>query len=182
MPCDYGTVRTTGVRIRHQVSRRTCAEVLAALEVSRRPAQRSQQLQNLSILIVKFRSILNAPPSLQGFSGARENALAESESALQCSRGVGSFWKCLAALARATGVSGRLGYGFRTELHFADVELNMWNRRPFMSASHLEMVSYATRCIVKALAEVPHWQMTEMYWNTTMQQFNIWSIAFEARI
>jgi len=42
------------VRIWHQVSRRDCAEVSAALEVSRRPAQRSQQLQNLTILIVNL--------------------------------------------------------------------------------------------------------------------------------
>jgi hypothetical protein len=73
MPCGYGTLRTTGVRIRHQVS---C-----------RPAQRSAQLQNLTILIVKSRSILNAPPSLQVLSGARENALQQSESIVQSSRG-----------------------------------------------------------------------------------------------
>jgi len=57
----------------------------------------------------------------------------------------------------------------------------MWNRQPFMSASDLEMVSYATRCVAKALVEAPHWQSIEMYWNTAMQQNNIWSIAFEAR-
>jgi len=65
MPCAYGTQRTTALRIRHQVSRRA--------------AQRSQLLQNLTILIVKSRSVLNAPPSLQVRSGASENALAESE-------------------------------------------------------------------------------------------------------
>jgi len=57
----------------------------------------------------------------------------------------------------------------------------MWNRRPFMSASDLETVSYATRRISKALAEAQHWQIIETYWNTAMQQNNIWSIAFEAR-
>ena len=31
----------------------------------------------------------------------------------------GSIWKYFEALARATGVSGRFAYGFRTELHFA---------------------------------------------------------------
>ena len=56
----------------------------------------------------------------------------------------------------------------------------MWNRRPFMSASNLEMVSYATQRTAKALAEAPHWQIIEKYWNTAMQQNNIWSIAFEA--
>jgi len=37
------------------------------------------------------------------------------------------------------------------------LELYMWNRRPFMSGSDLETVSYATRRIAKALAEAPHW-------------------------
>jgi len=54
-----------------------------------------------------------------------------------------------------------------------------WNRWPFMSASDLEIVSCATQRIVKALAEAPHWQIIEKYWNTAMQQNNIWSIAFE---
>jgi len=35
--------------------------------------------------------------------------------------GAGSICKYLEALARAIGVSGRFAYGFRTELHFADV-------------------------------------------------------------
>ena len=61
------------------------------------------------------------------------------------------------------------------------LELYMWNRRPFMSASDLETVSYATRRVAQALAEAPHCQVIEMYWNTAMQQKNIWSIAFEAR-
>jgi hypothetical protein len=68
MPCGYGTIRTTGMRIWHQVShraspevsaalevsRRACAELAAALEVSRRPPQRSQQLQKSTILIVNL--------------------------------------------------------------------------------------------------------------------------------
>ena len=87
MPCGYEALKTTGVRIRNQVSRRACADVLAAFEVSFRPVHRSQQLRNLSILMIKFCSILNAPPSLQVLSGARENALAESESTIQSSRG-----------------------------------------------------------------------------------------------
>jgi hypothetical protein len=85
MPCGYGTLRSTGVRIRNQVSRR--------------PAQRTLQLQNLTILIVKFRSVLNAPPSLQVLSGARENTLAQSESIMQSCRG---GWEHLEVL-RSTG-------------------------------------------------------------------------------
>jgi hypothetical protein len=59
-------------------------------------------------------------------------------------------------------------------------EFYMWNRWPFMSASNLETVSYAMRHVLKTLAEAPHWQIIETYWNTAMQQNYIWSIAFEA--
>jgi len=48
------------------------------------------------------------------------------------------------------------------------LELYMWNRRLFMSASDLETVSYATRRISNAFGEAPHWRIIETYWNTTM--------------
>ena len=35
--------------------------------------------------------------------------------------GAGSIWEYLEAVVSATRVSGRVAYGFRTELHFADV-------------------------------------------------------------
>ena len=57
----------------------------------------------------------------------------------------------------------------------------MWNRCPFMSASDLKMVSYETRHIAKAFASALHKQITDMYWNTAMQEINVWSIAFEAQ-
>jgi hypothetical protein len=41
------------------------------------------------------------------------------------------------------------------------LELNMWNRRPCMSVSNLELVSYAIQHVAKALAEAPHWQIVE---------------------
>jgi hypothetical protein len=78
----------------------------------------------------------------------------------------------------------RFGHSDMTRLVFATgrlLQLYMWNRRPFMSASDLETVSYATRRVAKALAEAPYWQIIETYWNTAVQQNNIWSIAFEAR-
>jgi len=77
----------------------SCAEVSAALGVSRRHAQRSQVLQNLNILEVNSCSILNAPPSLQVLLGAPENALADSESTLVSSR---EAWEHLEVL-RSTG-------------------------------------------------------------------------------
>jgi hypothetical protein len=61
------------------------------------------------------------------------------------------------------------------------LELYMWNRRPLLSASDWGTVSSATRRVSKALGAAPQWQIIEMFWNTTMQQNNIWSIAFEAR-
>ena len=61
------------------------------------------------------------------------------------------------------------------------LELYMWNRRPFTCARDSQTVGYATRRISKALAEAPHWQMIDTYWNTAMLQNNIWSIAFEVR-
>jgi len=57
----------------------------------------------------------------------------------------------------------------------------MSNRQPFMSASDLETVNHAMRHVANALADATHWLKIEMYWNTAMQQNNIWSIAFEAR-
>jgi hypothetical protein len=86
-------------------------------------------------------------------------------------------------------VSGRrsihqFGHSDKMRLVFATgrlLKLYMWNRPPCMSASDLETVSYAMRHVSKALAEAPHWQTIETYWNTAMQQNNIWSIAFEAR-
>jgi len=54
----------------------------------------------------------------------------------------------------------RLGHSNMTRLVFATgrlLELYMWSRRQFMRASDVEKVSYATRRVVKALAEAPHW-------------------------
>ena len=59
------------------------------------------------------------------------------------------------------------------------LEHYIWNRRLFMSASDMETVSYTMQRVSKALAEAPHWQIIETYWNTAMQQNNIWSITFE---
>jgi len=70
-----------------------------------------------------------------------------------------------------------------THLEFATgglLALFMWNRQPFMGASDLETVSYATRRVANALAEATHGHIIETYWNTAMQQNNIWSIAFVA--
>jgi len=54
----------------------------------------------------------------------------------------------------------RCGHSYVTPLQFAMgrlLELDMGNRRPFMSASDLETVTCATRRVAKASAEPPHW-------------------------
>jgi len=85
------------MRIWHQVFRRGGAETSVSLPVSHRPAQWSQQLQNMTSLIVKSRSILNVPPLLRVLAGACETDLAEFENTLESWRGglgaFGSTWK-----------------------------------------------------------------------------------------
>lgn len=56
----------------------------------------------------------------------------------------------------------RFGHTDMMHLVFATrrlLEVNMWNRRLCISASNLERVSYATRCVAKALAAATHWQV-----------------------
>jgi hypothetical protein len=82
------------------------------------------------------------------------------------------------------GIIQRFGHSDMRSLVFATgrlMALYMRNRWPFTSASDMEMVSYTTRRGSKALSEAPHWQISETYWNTAMQQNNIWTIAFKAR-
>jgi hypothetical protein len=60
------------------------------------------------------------------------------------------------------------------------LHLYLWPRPLFMSASNWEMVIYATQRVAKPLVEAPHWQVIEKYWNTSMQQNCMWSLAFGA--
>ena len=64
--------------------------------------QWSQELQNLTVLYVKSRSMLNAPPYMQLLSVAPENALEESESTLHSSRAV---WEHLEVLGSTAEVA-----------------------------------------------------------------------------
>jgi hypothetical protein len=89
MPSALGTLRTTALRIWHQLSGR------AALEVSDCPVQRSHPLQIMTFLIVKSHNILNAYPYLTVLSGAPENALPVSEVSLQSSWGACEHWEVL---------------------------------------------------------------------------------------
>jgi len=46
------------------------------------------------------------------------------------------------------------------------MELDLWNRGPFMDASHLMMVSDVLRRAANALAVAPPSQIIQKYWNT----------------
>ena len=67
--------------------------------------------------------------------------------------GAGSIWKYLEALAKATGVSQRFAYGFRTELHFADAD---------SIREHLAVLSQYLRSTVCVLSlSRSTWQLEE---------------------
>jgi hypothetical protein len=54
----------------------------------------------------------------------------------------------------------RFGHSDMTRLVFVTgrlKELYMWNRLPIVSASELEIVSYSTQRVLKAVAKAPHW-------------------------
>jgi hypothetical protein len=58
--------------------------------------------------------------------------------------GPGNIWKCLEALVRATGVSGRFACGFQTDSHFADVG-SIYLADPEIDRHHLNSIpSYRT--------------------------------------
>jgi len=123
MWCGYGTLRTNSVRIWHQVSLRACAEVSAALKVSRRPAQKCQPLRNLTILIVNLVASWMHFHCYRCFQEDMRMLFQSLRALCKAPEGAGSIWKYLEALVRATGVCGRVAYGVWTELHFADAIL-----------------------------------------------------------
>jgi len=85
----------------------SCTAVSAALEVSRRSAQRSQELPNLTIIWVKSCSILSMLlKSLRAHCVAPE--------------GSGSIRKRVQGLVRSPRVTGRIACSIWTNLRFAD--------------------------------------------------------------
>ena len=126
MPCGSGTLWSTGVRIWHQVTCRACAEVPAALEISSRPAQRSQQLQNLTILMVNLVASWLHFHNCRCFQKHQRMLLQSLAAHCKAPGGPGSMWKYLEAQVRAAGVSGRFARGFWTTLHLADLG-QRWN-------------------------------------------------------
>jgi len=82
--------------------------------------------------------------------------------------GAGSIWKYLDALARAARVSGRMAYGFLTELHFADdalgssyASMHSWNI--CSSAKNISVRAEWLRqsgCAPSEPSKTPRWQNT----------------------
>jgi hypothetical protein len=121
MLCRYRTLKSTGVKIWHQVSRRACAVVPAALQVPRRPAHHSQQLHNLTILILNLVASWMHPHRFRCFEEHVRMLLQSLRALCKGPGGAGSIWEYLEAVVRATRVSRMFPYGFQTELHFTDI-------------------------------------------------------------
>jgi len=60
--------------------------------------------------------------------------------------GAGSVWKYIKMLLRATGVSGRFAYGFRTKLHFADAYSECTVRLLIEHLLVVELIEVVWRC------------------------------------
>jgi len=115
--------------------------VLTALQVSRRPTQRSKILQSLTILYVIYRSTLYAPESLEVLSGTPENLLKSLRACCLTPGGPGSIRKYLEALVRLTRVSGRFECGFQNNLHCADEWMESWGSCDLMFESILTFIA-----------------------------------------
>jgi len=121
----------------------SCAPVSASPEVSRRAAQRFQELIILTILDGASWMHLHICRCFQ----EHLRLLLQSLGALGLSPGgSGSVWKFLEALLRSRWVSGRIACGFMTELHSADVVaswMHLHNSRCFQE--HLRMLFKSLR-------------------------------------
>lgn len=58
--------------------------------------------------------------------------------------------------------------------------VKMCNRSQCMCAMDYQIIRYAMQCVAKRLVEAPYWLTLKIYWNTTLQQNTIWSIAIMA--
>jgi len=100
-----------------------CAAVSASIEVSRRSVQRSQKLQNLTILDGASWMHLH---NNRYFQEHLRMLLQSLRALCLAPGGSGSIQKYLEALVRSPGVSRMIACGFRTELHFADGSTYAW--------------------------------------------------------
>jgi len=134
IPCGYGILQTTALRIPHQLSRRASTAVPAALVASRRGARRSLLLWKSSADFRRGlrRSTIWTPckpnpiatwmhlHNCRCFQEHLRMLLQSLRALCLAPGGPGHIWRYLQALVRSTGVSGRLVCGFRTDLRCAD--------------------------------------------------------------
>jgi hypothetical protein len=120
MPCCCGTVRHHDVKKCHQTSYWACAEIPAALQISRWHVPRSLQLQHLAMLIV---NLVSSWMDLHNCSFFLDYLLMPLQSmGAHCNApgGPWNIWKFEELLVRCTGVSGRFDCDFWSVLHFPD--------------------------------------------------------------
>lgn len=135
IPCSCGTLRTTTVRILHQVSFRACVQVSGCLKVTCR-------------FVLWFQVLSKSPANLfRGLSSSKiwlfyhSNRIASGVHHYNCRCfqkhlrlrlhsqrihsnapwGTGSVWKYLELLLGGIGVLGSIGCSFRISSHFAYV-------------------------------------------------------------
>jgi len=121
MPRGYGTLTTTAVRLQHSVS---CRAAPGSKLLSKSPGdlRRGLSYNNIwpsykSNLVASWMHLHNCRCIQE-----RQRMLLQSLRALYLAPGKpGSIWIYFRAPVRSTGGSGRIGCGFRTDLHCADV-------------------------------------------------------------
>jgi len=135
IPCGCGTLRSTAVRIWHEVTHRACAEVWAVDDASCRPAQMCplcpmspaglrRGLRSSKIVLSWSSNLGVSWMHLHDCRCYKENLRMLLQSLRAWCTALGgprSIWRYLEAPARATGESGRFACGFLNNLHFADV-------------------------------------------------------------
>jgi len=137
LTCGFGTLRTTAVRIQHQVSCRDAQRYHQLF--SKSPADLCSGLSCSKIWLSYKSSFVASSKHLHNFRYFQMHLgmlLQELRAFSLAPGGSGSVWNYLEALVRLTGVSGILVCSFRTVVHFADVEviiLRTW--RPRLSNS-----------------------------------------------
>jgi len=162
LPWEYSIKSPAELRSSHGRSRsipQSSAAVSASLEVSRRSAQRSQKLRNLTILDGTSWMHLH---NCRCFQEHLRKLLQSLRALCLAPGGSGSVWKYLEALVMSPGVSGRIACSFRTELHFADVYLPK-SRGCATTMIHIRTIGRLLRqlCLGQDRNHVPKWASTE---------------------
>jgi len=165
-----GTLRTTAVRIQHQVSRKA--------------AHRSQLLlmsptnlpRSLSCSKIWLSYKLNLKASWMHFDNRRcfqehLRMVLQSMGALCVAQGgSGSFWKYNKALVGSTGVAGRFACGYPTDFHFADVHLGNCVHTSVVSRHYAATIDHPHVMITNT-------QLCQVITSTVTSCFSLYSVV-----